>query len=66
MIDKPRKSVSELFDEGTPIDAALRRAVLDALRRHKMLGETVVVWEDGKIRRLHPADIPADDAVPRE
>ena len=66
MIDKPRKSVSELFDEGTPIDEALRRAVQDALRRHKLLGQTVVVWEDGKIRRLRPSEIPADDAIPHE
>jgi hypothetical protein len=66
VIDKPRKTVTELFDEGAPIDAALRRAVQDALRRHKLLGQTVVVWENGKIVRLRPADIPADDVIPRE
>jgi hypothetical protein len=61
VIDMPRKSVGELFKEGTAIDAALRRAVQDALRRHKLLGNTVVVWQDGKVVRLQPQDIPIDD-----
>jgi hypothetical protein len=62
MIDSPRKTVTDLFDEGTPIDAALRRAVRDALRRHKLLGQTVVVWEAGQVVRLRPDEIQSDDA----
>jgi hypothetical protein len=58
MIDQPRKTVRELFREGTAIDAALRRAVQDALRRHKRLGNSVVVWRDGKVVRLRPEEIP--------
>jgi hypothetical protein len=57
MLSKPRKSIRELFREGTAIDAALRGAVKDALRRHKQLGHTVVVWENGKIVRLQPEQI---------
>ena len=67
MIDTPRKSVTELFDEGTTIDAALRRGVQDALRRHKLLGQSVVVWKDGKVVRLRPEEISlADPLRPQE
>jgi len=57
MLSKPRKSIRDLFREGTAIDAALRGAVRDALQRHKQLGHTVVVWENGKIVRLQPHEI---------
>jgi hypothetical protein len=54
VIDKPRKPVGEHFREGSAIDAALRSAVQDALRRHKQLGHSIVVWEGGKVVRLRP------------
>jgi hypothetical protein len=65
MIDMPRKTIEQLFKEGTPIDTALRGAVQDALRRHKLLGNTVVVWQDGKVVRLRADEIPVD-APPAE
>jgi hypothetical protein len=43
---KPRRSVDELMDEGTLVDAALRRAARDALRRHKLAGVPIAVWRD--------------------
>lgn len=61
MIDMPRKPVAECFREGTAIDAALRRAVQDALRRHKQLGHSIVVWEEGKVVRLRPDQYEVDD-----
>ncbi len=61
MINESKKTARELFDEGTPIDEALRRAVRDALRRHKLLGQTVVVWEGGKVVRLRPEEIVVDE-----
>lgn len=66
MISKPQKSIRELFMEGTPIDDALGRAVEDALRRHKLLGQSIVVWRDGRVVRI-PADqieIPLPDDAP--
>lgn len=53
-----KKSIEELFEEGTEIDAALQRAVREALIRHKKLGESIVVWEDGKVVVLPPEKIP--------
>ena len=47
-----------------PLDAHLQRhrgrgaAVARALERHKKLGESVVVWKDGKVVMLKPSQIP--------
>jgi hypothetical protein len=55
VIRKQQKSIRELFEEGKPIDDALARGVAAALRRHKQLGNPIVVWRDGKIVHI-PAD----------
>ncbi|MDB5320170.1 MAG: hypothetical protein JWN40_1801 [Phycisphaerales bacterium] len=55
MISRPQKSIRELFEEGTPIDDALARGVADAIRRHKKLGNSIVIWRDGQIVHV-PAD----------
>jgi hypothetical protein len=59
----PKKSIRDLFLEGTPIDEALRRGVRDALRMHKMLGNPIAIWRDGKVVILPPdqIDIPPDE-----
>ena len=36
---------------------AVNRAVTAALRRHKALGQSVVIWRDGKIVELKPQEI---------
>jgi hypothetical protein len=51
-------SITELFDQGTPIDRALRLGVRDALLRHKLLGQRVAVWKRGRVVILEPEDIP--------
>ena len=37
---------------------ALRQAVQDALRRHKLDGDPVAVWRDGRVVWIQPEDIP--------
>lgn len=39
------------------IEAAVDRAVTAALKRHKELGQSVVVWRDGNIVTLKPEEI---------
>jgi hypothetical protein len=39
------------------IEAALQRAVRQALWEHKQLGHTIVIWRDGKIVHLPPEEI---------
>jgi hypothetical protein len=52
-----RRDVVEIFREGTAVDRALRKAVREALLRHKLLGQSVVVWRDGKVVRVPPEEI---------
>lgn len=44
--------------DGTEIDEALRRAVHEALVRHKKLGNSIAVWRDGKVVIVPPEEIP--------
>ncbi len=50
--------IEVLFREGTPIDKALKQAVREAMIRHKKEGNSVISWQDGKIVRIKPEDIP--------
>ena len=54
-----QKSIEELLSDGSEIDRAMRDAVCQALRRHKRLGESVVVWENGRVVELPPDEIEA-------
>ncbi len=58
-----RPSITELFDEGHTIDAALRLGVRDALLRHKQLGQRVATWENGRVVVLEPEEIRIDEPV---
>ena len=54
------ETLEALFSDDTRIDALAKEAVRDALREHKRKGQSVVVWQDGKIVTLAPEDIPGD------
>jgi hypothetical protein len=47
-----------MFRESTEIEEALRRAVREALIRHKKLGNSIAVWRDGKVVIVPPEEIP--------
>jgi methionine synthase II (cobalamin-independent) len=49
MNQKRSKSIRQLFLERTEIEAALKRAVREAVRLHKQAGLPMVVWKDGKV-----------------
>jgi hypothetical protein len=38
---------------------ALRTAVAEALERKRRLGQYAVIWQDGRVVRLEPDEIPA-------
>jgi hypothetical protein len=40
------------------IEAAMQKATREALRRHKLLGESIAVSRDGKVVILPPEEIP--------
>ena len=48
------------FENDDEVDKSLGNAVRDALREHKRKGQSVVVWQDGKIVTLAPEDIPVE------
>ena len=51
------RDIGQIFAEGTLIDAALARGVLEALRRHKQAGLPVVEWRNGRVRWVAPGAI---------
>lgn len=70
-----QKSIPELLQDRSLIQRAMREAVQDAIRVHKLLGHPIVVWRDGKIVTVPPEDIQLneekngppklpDDAIP--
>ncbi len=46
---KQQRKTRELIIEG------VKESVARALERHKMLGESVAVWKDGKVVMLKPS-----------
>jgi predicted ABC-type ATPase len=54
--DSAIERLRKTFDPRDIMDA-VNRAVADALRRHKALGQSVVIWRDGKIVTLRPEEI---------
>ena len=54
------------LDNDEEVGHALGMAVRKALREHKRLGQSVAVWQDGKVVTLAPEDIPVDLADNRD
>jgi hypothetical protein len=47
MSDAP--DIEALFEDGRAIDAALAKAVREAVLQHKQAGNPVAVWRDGQV-----------------
>ena len=50
---------AERVDDIPRTERALRQAVQDALRLHKLAGDPVAVWRNGRVEWIQPEDIPA-------
>ena len=55
------KDITRIFEEGTLIDEALKKAVAQALRMHKLMGNPVAEWRDGKVVWVPPEEIKLDE-----
>lgn len=53
----PLADLDTILDDTARIEAALQRAVRDALRDHKRAGNPIAVWRDGKVVWLEPEQI---------
>lgn len=42
-------NIDALFKAGKPIDDAINKATREAVKRHQLVQQRVVVWRDGKI-----------------
>jgi hypothetical protein len=53
------------FDTELVVRAAAR-GVREAIRRHKLLGESIVVWENGRVVEIKAEDIVVPPEIPDE
>ena len=53
-----RRTILEMMIDGKEVDAALERAVREALLLHKKLGNPVAIWRDEKVVIVPPEEIP--------
>ena len=58
--DTQSDPLQQLFKDGKRLNYLAKEAVRDALREHKRLGQSVVIWQDGKVVTVAPEDIPVD------
>src|SRR5688500_10370092 len=49
MSEQPRRSIAELLADHSTINAAIDRAMKDALVRHARAGQRVAGWEGGRV-----------------
>jgi predicted ABC-type ATPase len=54
---RERPAASSLFPDAEAMDRIVVRAVREALLRHKLLGQSIVVWEDGRVVEIPPEEI---------
>jgi hypothetical protein len=58
-VSRGKKTVRELFDDTEGCVRAMRDSLDEALERHRLLGESIVVEQDGQI-----VEIPASEIEP--
>lgn len=54
---QPTADITALMEAGTEIDKAVKRATRRAVLQHKKLGQSIVVWRDGRVVWIKPQDI---------
>lgn len=62
MSDHEPRNFTDLMKDTDRLMTEVNKAVQNALRVHKMLGQPVVVWRDGQVVWIPPEEIPVDDA----
>lgn len=62
---EPDLTPAERVDDIPRALRALREAVRDALRMHKLAGNPVAIWRHARVEWVQPADIPIHDAATR-
>lgn len=60
MIQKQEPDRHALLRDPKVIAEALRAGARDAILRHKALGESIVIWRDGRVVTVPPEEIDAE------
>ena len=64
-MSKPQIDLEQILSDDNKIEMAVRRAVREAITRHKRAGNPIAVWREGKVVWLSPEEIPdAPDEYP--
>ena len=58
------RTIPERMKDNELLLRAMDKAVNDALRVHKLLGQSIVVWENGKVKIIPPEQIPVNSDAP--
>ena len=59
-----REALDRLFADPDAATEHVQRAIREALREHKLLGHSIIVWQDGAVVELPPEEIPVDVTPP--
>jgi len=59
MAESVKKDIGRILMEGTEIDEAVKKAVKEAILKHKQAGNSIVGMKDGQMVWLKPEDIKA-------
>jgi len=57
------RTFEAILEDEALTDRLAQEAVWDALRRHKRLGQEIVVWRDGKVVIVPPEEIEVPEEV---
>ena len=57
MAEVVKKDIGTILVEGTAIDEAVKKAVRDAILKHKQAGNPIVGMKDGEMVWLKPEEI---------
>ncbi len=50
-----------IYEDNEQISRAMGKAVQDTLRMHKLLGQPIVIWRDGKVVWVPPEEIELEE-----
>lgn len=57
MNEQEHPSIDELLADHSLINAAINRAVREAVLKHARAGQSVATWKNGKVAWIHPEEI---------
>lgn len=60
-MDDTPVDIGEILMDAERVERACRRAIRQALRMHKLLGNPVATWRDGNVVWIAPEDIVVEE-----